>query len=95
MLGRDRDIKIKNENSFILENYNPIYEQTLPHIKSVIFNPLENKQNLKKFMNKQILYKYNPSNDGYFVFRFNNFYKKENKYFYFNYTIVLLSIYYL
>ena len=46
-------------------------------------------------MNKQILYKYNPSNEGYFVFKFNNFYKKENKYFYFNYTIVLLSIYYL
>ena len=48
MKGRDRDIKIKNEKSFILENYNPIYEQKLPHIKSIIFNPLENKQKLKR-----------------------------------------------
>lgn len=76
MLGRN--IKIKKENSFIRDCYNPIYEQTLPHIKSVIFNPKENKQRLKKFMNKQILYKYNPTNDEYFVFRFHNFYENEN-----------------
>jgi hypothetical protein len=77
MLGRN-DKRFKKENDFIPDFYDPLYEQTLPHIKSVIFNPLENKEKLKRLLNKQILFQYNPSYDEYFVFRLQNYYGNEN-----------------